>query len=366
MKILQLYTDLRLGGVERFVLDLSQELARKGHDVILATTWSDEFDEMTVLNGEKPLFRRIHFGKRIGGFSLDILWKVNRLIWREKPDVVHTHLFTLAYASPCVLFGVPFKTRYIHTVHNQAEKEWPTPYYRLNRFLYLYRTTPVSISQKVQMTMHERYANVNSPLILNGCIIDSINHDALLEKIIFIKKHSNNKLFLNVGHLSRSKNQCMLNRVARRLSKDGYVFAVAIVGRKDDQEYAEQFFSEKCDCVHYLGPCRFSQSLLREATFFTLCSNYEGMPISLIEAIGNGCVPVCTPAGGIPNGCINHLNGLLAEENTEEELYKVMKEALEMTEGEYSRYRQESLKLFSERFSMDVCVSEYEKLYCEK
>lgn len=32
---------------------------------------------------------------------------------------------------------------------------------------------------------------------------------------------------------------------------------------------------------------------------YALCSSYEGMPISLIEAIGVGCIPVCTPVGGI-------------------------------------------------------------------
>ena len=366
MKILQLYTALRLGGVERLVLDLSQELARKGHEVILATTWSDELDEMTVLNGEKPLFRRIHFGKKAGGRSLGILWKVNRLIWREKPDVVQTHLFTLSYVLPNVFFGMPPRTKYVHTIHNQAEKEWPTPYFWLTKYLYLHRTTPVSISGRVHETMLERYPGVKSPLILNGCVIDTFNHDALEEKIVSLKRTPHTKLFLNVGHLSPSKNQLMLNRVAGRLASEGYDFAVAIVGHGDFEEYTKKFMSEKCSNVHYLGACRYSQALLRKADFFTLCSIYEGMPISLIEAIGNGCVPVCTPAGGIPDACINHVNGLLADENTEDGLYRAMKEALEMTSDTYSRYRDESVRLFKEKFSMDACVAAYEKLYQER
>ena len=32
---------------------------------------------------------------------------------------------------------------------------------------------------------------------------------------------------------------------------------------------------------------------------FCLTSVYEGLPISLLEAISCGCVPVCTPVGGI-------------------------------------------------------------------
>ena len=367
MKILQLYTDLRLGGVERFVLDLSQELARIGHEVILATTWSDSFDEMTVLNGEMPLFKRIHFGKTMGGRSLDILWKANRLIWRERPDVVHTHLFTLGYVLPSVLLGLPRKTKYVHTVHSQAEKEWPTPYYCLTKHLYQHCTTPVSISKTVLETMHRRYPNVRTPLILNGCCVDNSNEEeSLVEKLRSLRKSAQTRVFLHIGHLSPNKNQLMLNRVAIRLAKEGHDFAVAIVGREDDKDYAKQFHQEKCTKVHYLGPCRHAQALLRETDFFTLCSGYEGMPISLIEAIGNGCVPVCTPAGGIPNACINHVNGILASENTEDALYFAMKEALELSKDAYSQYQKASMKLFSSLFSMDKCTRAYEALYFQK
>lgn len=158
----------------------------------------------------------------------------------------------------------------------------------------------------------------------------------------------------------------MLNRVAIRLAKEGHDFAVAIVGREDDKDYAKQFHQEKCTKVHYLGPCRHAQALLRETDFFTLCSGYEGMPISLIEAIGNGCVPVCTPAGGIPNACINHVNGILASENTEDALYFAMKEALELSKDAYSQYQKASMKLFSSLFSMDKCTRAYEALYFQK
>ena len=121
----------------------------------------------------------------------------------------------------------------------------------------------------------------------------------------------------------------MLNRVAVRLEKEGYQFSVIIAGRDDDTEYTKQFLAEKSGSVYYIGMCPQPQALLREADFFTLSSTYEGMPISLLEALSCGCVPVCVPAGGIPSGCIHHQNGLLAEDISEDALYKVMKEAFE-------------------------------------
>ena len=158
----------------------------------------------------------------------------------------------------------------------------------------------------------------------------------------------------------------MLNKVAARLEKEGYKFSVIIAGRDDDAEYTKQFMAEKCDSVHYIGLCSQPQALLREADFFTLSSIYEGMPISLLEALSCGCVPVCVPAGGIPSGCVHHQNGLLADEISEDALYNVMKEALEFSDEKYSEYREASLKLFAEKFSMEKCAVEYEKLYSAK
>ena len=215
--------------------------------------------------------------------------------------------------------------------------------------------------------MQERYPGVKSPVILNGCCIDHTGSDTeMVSKLRELRQKddkTSRRLFLHIGHLTENKNQRMLNRVAGRLTDEGYDFAVAIVGREDDREYAEQFMAEKCGNVHYLGSCSHAQALLREADFFTLCSGYEGMPISLIEAIGNGCVPVCTPAGGIPDACVNHVNGLLAEENTEDGLYRVMKDALEMPQGDFEKYRQASKLLFNERFSMSHCAEGYIRVY---
>lgn len=360
MKILQIYTDLRVGGIQRFVLDLSQELGKE-HEVILLTTWSESVDQISV---GKPNFRRIALGKTSGGFSLALLFRIAWIILKERPDVVHTHLFTLVYAAPLMLFGLPFKTKYVHTVHSMADKEMPG-LYRFKKFVYRWRTIPVSISEAVQESVEKlfSFSKGTSPLIYNGVAVD-FKQQLPEDKLSIIKKlQENGRIFVSVGNLSKNKNQLMLNRVAVRLEKEGYQFSVIIAGRNDDAEYTKQFLAEKSGSVYYIEMCPQPQALLREADFFTLSSTYEGMPISLLEALSCGCVPVCVPAGGIPSGCIHHRNGLLAEDISEDALYEVMKEALELSSGEYEEYRQASLKLFADKFSMEKCADEYVKLY---
>ena len=362
MKLLHLCTDLRLGGVQRFVVDLCQELGRR-HEVTLATHWSEAMDEVAPANGEKPTYRRVSFGKTSGGFSASLLARINAFLWRECPAVVHTHLFSLNYAAPSILLGIPWRTRFVHTVHSMADKECAGSY-RLRRFLFRHRTSPVAISSRVKQSLNDFYRGLPAPIIHNGLALDAkASEPELAERIRQFKNKGNRRVFLHVGHLSQVKNQLLLNRVAAHLQGEGFDFAVALVGREDDADYAKQFFREQCGCVHYLGPCRHAQALLREADFFTLSSVYEGMPISLLEALACGCVPVCVPAGGIPDGCIHHQNGLLAPENSEEGLYQVMKEALTLSDEQFRTYQAASRALFEERFSIAQCASLYEQLY---
>jgi glycosyltransferase involved in cell wall biosynthesis len=358
MKIIQLCTDLRVGGLQRFVLDLSQELGQR-HEVILATHWSKRIDEISV---DHPRFRRVSFGKETGGTSLSLMYSINRFLWQEKPDIVHTHLFSLFYAAPMMMLALPRKTRFFHTIHSMADKEMPNLDWLRGR-AYRGKTQAVAISEQVKESVREYFPGLEVPLIFNGTEINNESEPDLESKLMALRKTLQTKIFLNIGHLSTTKNQLLLNEAARLLEREGLDFQVAIVGRPDDEEYSKRFFAEKCASIHYLGPSRHPQALLRRADFFTLSSQYEGMPISLIEALGNGCVPVCVPAGGIPSGCIHHENGILADKCTPEALFQAMREAVLLPPEQYAEYRNKSLQLFATRFSIQQCAEKYERLY---
>ena len=359
MKIIQLYTDLRIGGIQRFVLDLSQELGLR-HEVILATHWNEEFDEMSI---NQPRFRRVSFGKDAGGVSLSLMYAINRFLWREKADIVHTHLFSLLYVAPLMMLSLPRNTKFFHTIHSLADKEMPNLDW-LRKRAYCGKTQAVAISEQVKESVQAYFPGLEVPLIYNGTAINNESEPELESKLMALRKTPQTKIFLNIGHLTPTKNQLLLDNAARLLEREGLDFQIAIVGRSDDdEEYAKRFLAEKCSSVHYLGASRHPQALLRLADFFTLSSQYEGMPISLIEAIGNGCVPVCVPAGGIPSGCVHHENGILAAKCTPEALFQAMREAILLSPQQYAQYRNQSLQLFATRFSIQQCAEKYERLY---
>lgn len=83
--------------------------------------------------------------------------------------------------------------------------------------------------------------------------------------------------------------------------------------------YNTQSYIEKCkqtgifDCVNFPGWISGIQkeNMLRKASVCLLPSYYEGMPISLLEAMSYGLAVVASNVGGIPSVIEDGVNGLL-------------------------------------------------------
>lgn len=106
--------------------------------------------------------------------------------------------------------------------------------------------------------------------------------------------------------------------IAERLRAFDFPFLMTIAGSGSHLEPLRATLKEKCLLGNVRLPGRLDntelEKLYREAHVFLLVSDYEGLPMSLLEAMSWGCVPVCTrtPTGAsevIENG----QNGYLKE-----------------------------------------------------
>jgi glycosyltransferase involved in cell wall biosynthesis len=64
--------------------------------------------------------------------------------------------------------------------------------------------------------------------------------------------------------------------------------------------------------------------ILRESHIFILPSYFEGLPIALLEAMGAGVIPICTPVGSIPSVIKNNENGFIIPLYDEESIVKII------------------------------------------
>jgi glycosyltransferase involved in cell wall biosynthesis len=95
---------------------------------------------------------------------------------------------------------------------------------------------------------------------------------------------------------------------------------------------------------------------------FMMSSEFEGLPIALLEAMSMNCVPACTAAGGIPEVIKDGENGVLVPV---QEPMKLVERLLALIQqpGEVTNMKQAARETVINSFSMKKMVGELETIY---
>jgi glycosyltransferase involved in cell wall biosynthesis len=113
---------------------------------------------------------------------------------------------------------------------------------------------------------------------------------------------------------------------------------------------------------HFTGLQSEVRPFLSAMDIFMMTSQFEGLPIALLEAMSMGCVPACTAAGGIPE-VVNEENGILVNVNKPEQLTARIGDLLQNWNSQGENKGRLSRDTVVQKFSLNKMVSELEKLY---
>lgn len=359
MKIVEIIPQLSSGGAERFVVDLCNELSKR-HQVTLIVFY--DLDNYGFYYGELSERVSVECLYKNRGLDLKLFSKIHKILSKIKPDVVHLHTRAINYVFPTLLLRNSFTC--FMTIHNAAEKEAGNLIGQALRkyFFQKGRVIPITISEESLRSFREFY-HMDAPMITNG---RNINQEvevplAITEEFQSYKVTSKTRVNVCVARFTKVKRQDMLARIVRRLSLEGYDISLLLIGKHLDDDVLENVKRIESDVIHILGEKNNPLDYLRLADAFCLCSSYEGMPISLIEAMGVGTIPVCTPVGGIVD-VINEQNGFLSDDVSEESYYIALKRFLDTDKDTLDKMRKQ-LQLSYKPYSMIECAEKYESLF---
>ena len=360
MKILEIIPQLSSGGAERFSVDLCNELVRT-NEVILVVLWPLEKNGF-YLKDISPHVKVISLNKK-AGFDLRIWYRLYTLISSVSPDIVHTHLRSISYCILNILLNRNIS--YFHTIHNVANKEAGGHFTSwLRKLLFRHNfVTPITISPASHKSFIEYYG-IEAPMIFNGRNIpDRITvSQAVEEEFKIYRKNVNMRVLICLARFAPQKRLPMLARIAKRLENEGYDFSMIFIGNKSDRNILHEIESCDCDNIYILGERTNPLEYLKMADAYCLCSEHEGMPISFIEAIGVGTIPICTPVGGLVNVIDSGNNGFLADDLSETSYYMLLKQFLELPEEKIFMLKNNAKQSYMP-FSMTDCASKYYKLF---
>lgn len=369
-KIVQMVPALGWGGAQIFTIELCNELLKHpDYDVTLVSMYHHNPETHLPLDMLDSRIKFVTLGKHKGP-DFSISSRIKKLLGEIKPDVVHTHLHTGYYCFPAYISAAGKKYKKIHTIHNLVKKD--SPWHGRLAYKYFFRKNiihPVTISQEVFKSAVEEYGNCIKTLINNGS--DPAKPTAEFEnvkaRIQSLKKDENTKVLLNVARISTQKNQQLLLDCMAALQKDGENVIALILGDAlaDDKAMMEKLISTKPSNVHFLGKVKNVGDYYLNADGFVLSSIYEGLPISLLEALSVGVIPICTPAGGTVN-IVKEDIGFLSKEINYNAFLEALKKYLQTDKSKIDTMKANGIQLYRKEFSMESCAERYIELYHQK
>lgn len=330
IKVLRIIARLNIGGPARHTVLLSEGLNRDIFETILVHGIVDKNEgDMAYLAREKGIKSIIipELSRRISWKNdLIALWKLYRLVKKERPDIIHTHtakagtlgrLAGLLYKLTLQLTAYSLQPKLIHTFHGHVLHGYfgrlkSKIFIWIERFLAKFTDRIIAVNERLKQEL------------LNFAIgnfrkIRVIPLGLELDKLLALEnakgKDENSFSVGIVGRLVPIKNHRMFLEVAKQLQTMNSELRTNffIVGdgelKEKLQEYAKQLGIE--DNVAFMGWQKDLDKLYSNLDVITLTSLNEGTPVSLIEAMAAGKPVIAADVGGVRDLVTNHHDPLL-------------------------------------------------------
>lgn len=358
MRIIECIHSLVPGGAERLLVDLSNELGNTDEVVVLTLKNRPERKEDFYFPqiSKKVRFMSLDFAD---GFHPSYLVRIYKTVKSLEPDVVHIHCIVHYFLLAMLLYR---KCRYVQTLHSEAE-------YGVARY---FRTIwkcllksgmlhVVTISQTNRESFRKYFHLVCDTLIYNGRKQPerSGRFDDTAIFIRQLKKHPDDTVLLCVARCAPPKNLGMLVSAVNGLERQGNHLQLIIVGDNTTEE-GQTWTAAAGPAVHFVGAKENVADYFFLCDAFCLPSLYEGMPITLIEALACRCIPVCTPCSGVIDAVENGRTGFISPSFSKEDYERTVIDFLQNKE----RIDKEGLhEVYLSMFSIESCGLRYKRLF---
>ncbi len=343
------------------ICGLANEMA-KTENVTVCSMFEPQDDDI-FWNKLSSNVHRITLGKSKEGFSPKTIIKIWSLINRGGYDIINMHGFFYYYVLS--VYTQRNKAHFFYTIHSDASKEngsWGRYVFGLKKYSFIKGyVNPITISKASNESFRSVYG-IDGRVIVNGIPKPVVSNQVNL--VDEMRSTSCTKVFVHPGRITEAKNQVVLCRVFDLLIKEGFDVALIIAGSKQEESIFEEmspYFSER---IKYVGERNDITELLARSDGMCLPSIWEGLPVTLLEALSVGCVPICAPVGGIVNVIHDRVNGILSRSSNLEDYLSTMKYYLSLSQSEINSLKVKAAKSF-EPYDIVKTSQEYLEYYRE-
>ncbi len=348
------------GGAEVMLIQLAEELRRRGHVV----TPVGPARGQGWLSGR---LRSLGFDRRTFNLrrTLDPLCALElaRMLRELRVDVVHSHEFTMAVygGAAASWLGVP----HVVTMHGNESVMDAWRRRLALRWSWKRSRAYVAVSSHTRAEMETRLGLPDGAIhvIPNGVPIRPGERELTRRKL---GVEDDDVLILTVGNLRRRKGHAVLLNALAELQRAGCAapWQLAIAGDGRQRENLTRLTAELgiTDRVQLLGHRDDIPDLQAAADIYAMPSYWEGMPLAILEAMIVGKSIVASRVGGIPEMLREGDSGLLVPAGDPRELAGALRQLIE-DPARRERLGTAARSHAEAEFHVAVMADRYEHLY---
>lgn len=344
MKILQVITQSELGGAQTVIVQLANNLSKE-HEVVLAAGQGD--GKMWSMVNDQVIKEYCPHLQRSISLKNDLLAAIElrRLYRKYKPDVIHLHSSKAGTLGRIVF---PSK-KTVYTVHGfDSVRLAFRKFLPIERFLQHFCKAVIGVSKYDERNLIAEGIKNNVSTVYNGISVPDCSQISDIE--VF---NQDKKVVLAIARVFPQKKTDLFVDVARLLPQYNFVW----IGNQ--REVTE--FGELPDNCHFLGNIPNAGAFCSKADLLMLPSNYEGLPMVILEAMSLGKPVVASDVGGVSEIVRNDVNGYALENNPQ--LFAEKIQYILEDEELYSKFSQNSFDIFQQELTVDKMVEGYLDIY---
>ncbi len=359
-KVLHVVESMEAGGAERVVAEYAKwhDRSRYAPEVCCVLT-SGPFADSVVASGVP-----VHVLGRRSRYDIGAVLRLARIVRRGRFDVVHNHNFAaLAAGLPASVLGLAKAV--IRTEHNVLRTRGQARYFA-SRAAVLREDAQIAVSDAVRRSHvgRGRIGPGRFVTILNGVDAERLAPSAdrsTVRKRLGLADDA--VVALNVGSLTEQKNRHTLLEAAALLT-DVERLRVLVVGSGPEEAELKERADELglSGRVLFLGRRLDVPDLLAASDVFVLSSDWEGLPITILEAMAVGVPCVSTAVGGVPEAITDGVSGLTVKPGDPAALADGLRR-LALDAGLRARLANAARDEFGRRFTARQMVRQTEALY---
>ena len=339
MKILHVITLADLGGAQSVLVSIANYLCHNNDVTVVSSTNGKMWDLLDIKVKQIKIDCLVRKNSPLKDFR--VLLRLISIYRKIKPDIIHLHSSKIGALGR---LAFPAK-KIVYTIHGfDSIRVAHRKYLPLEKLLKNRAKSIVAVSKYDSNNIIKEGLNKNVSVIYNG--IKKQNIDPSIKSPF----NDNKKIVLCIARIDPPKKFDLFIDIAKLLPLYNFMW----IGNRLPQRNLP-------NNVLCLGEIPTANRFYALSDLCILPSNYEGLPITIIEAMSFGNPVVASNVGGVSEIVLNDINGYVLE-NKPDLFAEKISYILENTDV-HSNFSNSSLLIFNEKLTIDKMVEEYWKIY---